>query len=163
VSWYFNVVVNVGRETDELSEILTINVGGQLFETSRDTLRKGDSMLSKMFSGKYSFTFDKQNNPFIDRDGNSFYHRTSHTSGSHFRIILNFLRSGKFVPPSDPTSLQELLIEVDYYQIKELSLILEKLIQKDRKVQYCKVLCNGDWIGQLNYLTEKGIKSISQY
>ena len=33
---------------------------------------------------------------------------------------------------------------------------LEKIIQKDKKIQYCKVLCNGDWIGQLNYLTEKG-------
>ncbi len=60
------------------------------------------------------------------------------------------------MPPSDPVTLQELLIETDYYQIKELSAIIEKLVQKDKRVQYCKVLCNGDWIGQLNYLTEKG-------
>ena len=115
-----------------------------MFTTTRDTLCKQESMLSKLFSGQFKVTRDAQGNPFIDRDG------------KHFRLILNFLRSGKFVHPSDVIILQELLIEADYYQIKQLRDHIDKIIQREKKVQYCKVLCNGDWIGQLNYLVEKG-------
>jgi len=128
---------------DEASEIITLNVGGQLFTSSKDTLLKGETMLSKLFSGSYKFNLDKDGHPFIDRDG------------TYFRLILNYLRSGKFVPPNDNAVLQELLVEADYYQIKELSQHIDKYLQKDKKVQYCKVLCNGDWIGQLNYLVER--------
>lgn len=105
-------------------------------------------------------TLDKDGIPFIDRDG------------THFRVILNYLRSGKFVPGDIP-SLHEIQIEADYYQIKELSQEIERILQRDKKVQYCKVniteifnelqpltpfqvLCTGDWIGQLNYLVDKG-------
>lgn len=34
-------------------EIVTLNVGGMLYTTRKDTLLKGDTMLSKMFSGQY--------------------------------------------------------------------------------------------------------------
>jgi len=107
------------------AELITLNIGGQLFITTKDTLLKGDTMLSRMFSGQFKssccvdrdgellklffgscmISFYREGNPFIDRDG------------KHFRIILNFLRSGKFVPPSDPVSVQELLVEADYYQV----------------------------------------------
>jgi hypothetical protein len=127
-------------------EMIHLNVGGHLFTTTRDTLLKGDTMLSKMFSGQFisSCCIDSDGNPFIDRDG------------THFRLILNYLRSGKFVFPSDPVTLREVLIEADFYQITKLSEHIEKRLQSETKVQYCKVLCNGDWIGQLNYLVEKG-------
>lgn len=81
------------RETDDKTEVITINVGGHLFETSRDTLCKGDSMLSKMFSGKFGYTFDKENRPFIDRDGNQ---RTTeklmlrHPFPIHFKLFTNW-------------------------------------------------------------------------
>jgi hypothetical protein len=71
-------------------------------------------------------TLDKDGIPFIDRDG------------THFRVILNYLRSGKFVPGDIP-SLHEIQIEADYYQIKELSQEIERILQRDKKVQYCKV------------------------
>lgn len=83
-------------------------------------------------------------------------------------MLLNYLRSGKFVPPDSPTALQEIRIEADYYQCKELVAHIDKLLERER-VQFCKVnrvflthphtvqvLCTGDWIGQLNYLVDKG-------
>lgn len=121
--------------------IITLNVGGHMFTTTKDTLLKGDTMLSKMFSGKYKWNC-KEGNPFIDRDG------------SHFRYILNYLRSGRLVPPKDRQALEELLIEADYYGIKELSQEITSILEQERRVQYCKVLCTGDWIAQLNYLVE---------
>jgi len=125
--------------------MLVLNVGGHFFTTTRDTLVKNhNTMLSKMFSGKFKLTLDDAGRPFIDRDG------------THFRTILNFLRSGKYVSPSDPIVVQDILVEADYYQIKELSQIIEDILQMESKVHYCKVLCSGDWIGQLNYLVEKG-------
>eukprot|EP01117_Protostelium_nocturnum_P013079 TRINITY_DN4855_c0_g1_i2.p1 TRINITY_DN4855_c0_g1~~TRINITY_DN4855_c0_g1_i2.p1 ORF type:complete len:199 (+),score=50.97 TRINITY_DN4855_c0_g1_i2:26-598(+) len=125
-------------------KMVTINVGGELFVTTIDTLVKGDTMLSKMFGGDFSNGKDEDGNVFIDRDG------------SNFRLILNFLRSGRIVLPQQRNILDELLIEADYYQIIELKNLIESKIQKETRVQYCKVLCNGDWIGQLNYLVDKG-------
>jgi hypothetical protein len=102
--------------------MVTLNVGGQIFLTTRDTLLKGETMLSKLFSGKYKITQDKEGNPFLDRDG------------THFRLILNYLRSGKIVLPQDLSLLAEIQIEADYYQIKELSQHIERIIQREKRV-----------------------------
>ena len=67
-----------------------------------------------------------------------------------------FYRTGKFVLPPDPQAQEELQIEADFYDLKEVSkMISKKLNAQNEKHQYCKVLCNGDWIGQLNYLVER--------
>ena len=131
-------------ETEAEEEIVRLIVGNEHFTTSKATLLKGgETMLSKLFSGNYKVKYNANNEIFIDRDG------------THFRHILNYLRSGKFVPPSDPSAIQELSVEADYFQIKELSSHIEKHLQREKKVQYCKVLCTGDWISQLNYLVER--------
>lgn len=122
-------------------EIVTLNVGGCLYTTTKDTLVKGDHMLSRMFSGKYKLKC-LDGHPFIDRDG------------KHFRYILNYLRSSRLVVPKDRMLLEELLVEADYYGMKDLSAQIHRLLDQERKVQYCKVLCTGDWIAQLNYLVE---------
>lgn len=90
-------------------EIVTMNIGGCIFSTSLQTLRQDpDSMLARMFSGhELSLTRDAQGNIFIDRDG------------THFRYILNYLRSGH-VPNLPPAVRKELLIEADFYQIRGL-------------------------------------------
>ncbi|PRP88374.1 hypothetical protein PROFUN_03288 [Planoprotostelium fungivorum] len=125
-------------------DMMTINVGGTTYVTSRDTLLKGETMLSKMFSGRFKIGKDPNGDPFIDRDG------------THFRHILNYLRSGRCSLPQDVTILEELQIEADYYQISGLSYLIELELKKAMRMQYCKVLCSGDWIGQLNYLVDKG-------
>jgi hypothetical protein len=55
------------------SEPVTLRVGDYVFSTTKSTLRKGDTMLSKMFSGKFKLSVDKDGTPFIDRDGTQYY------------------------------------------------------------------------------------------
>ena len=57
---------------------------------------------------------DGQGNFFIDRDGQLFRH------------VLNYLRTGGLLSPSNYDKLQSLQCEADYYQIPSLSLAVRK-------------------------------------
>lgn len=88
-------------------EIVRLNVGGVVFQTTRNTLLfDAESRFSGMFSNDQ--TFDDVADVFIDRDG------------THFRYILNYLRTGFITLPRDITAIQELLIEAEYYELKEI-------------------------------------------
>ncbi|XP_028656150.1 BTB/POZ domain-containing protein KCTD21-like isoform X3 [Erpetoichthys calabaricus] len=61
--WYISTEFRI------MSELVTLNVGGKLYTTSRATLAcYPDSMLGAMFSGKLPSSKDSQGNCFIDRD-----------------------------------------------------------------------------------------------
>ena len=64
------------------------------------------SMLYAMFSGRFDSKPAEDGCYFIDRDG------------THFRLILNYLRSGQLVLPEDKILRRELLTEAEFYQIK---------------------------------------------
>nr|XP_058954056.1 uncharacterized protein LOC131781419 [Pocillopora verrucosa] len=86
--------------------VVKLNVGGHYFTTSLQTLTKDpNSMLGTMFSGKYETRAGEDSAVFIDRDG------------THFRFILNFLRTGKLTLPEGATALAEFKEEADFYQI----------------------------------------------
>ena len=93
-----------------------LNVGGHIFETSLQTLTKGapNSMLAAMFSGKFDLKPAEDGAFFIDRDG------------THFRFILNFLRTGTLTLPEDATVFEEVMKEANFYQIQELVDALER-------------------------------------
>ena len=62
---------------------LTLNVGGNIYQTSLETLTKyPGSLLADMFSARFDLKQGSDGCYFIDRDG------------THFRHILNYLRSG---------------------------------------------------------------------
>ena len=77
---------NVGQEKSASEEIakalnevhfastIKLNVGGKIYETTLDTLRKDpDSMLCAMFSGRFESKANEVNGAyFIDRDGKLF-------------------------------------------------------------------------------------------
>ena len=63
-------------------------------------------MLHAMFSGRFDTKPDEDGTYFIDRDG------------THFRYILNYLRTGELVVPDDKTVRHELLIEAKFYQVE---------------------------------------------
>ena len=94
--------------TNSSSDIVVLNVGGNYFTTTKSTLRKGDHMLSAMFSGRMPVIETNDGSVFIDRDG------------KHFRAILNFLRDGSVPLPEEKTQLAELQKEAQYYSIKAL-------------------------------------------
>ena len=100
---------------------ITLDIGGYKCSTSLQTLRaEPESMLGTMFSGRHPITKQNDGSVFIDRDG------------THFRIILNYLRGG--ITSNEQLSdnklqLSELLTEVNYYQLKGL----EKIIKSEEK------------------------------
>ena len=59
-----------------------------------------------MFSGRFDTKPGEDGSYFIDRDG------------THFRYILNYLRTGKLVLPEDMVVRKELLTEAEFYQIE---------------------------------------------
>jgi len=91
---------------------IKLNVGGRQYFTSLSTLRQyPDTMLGAMFSGRHTILPDADGSYFIDRDG------------THFRHILNLLRSPKTckVVSELPLSVQEeLKCECDYYGLFDL-------------------------------------------
>eukprot|EP01083_Nonionella_stella_P260761 888656_1 len=92
-------------------EPITLNVGGLKYETSLHTLTKyRDSVLSKMFEGKFSLKPTKDGSYFIDRDG------------TFFGMILNYLRTGQIIIPKIDRQyvILHLLMESQFYQIASL-------------------------------------------
>ncbi|XP_068678620.1 uncharacterized protein [Montipora foliosa] len=86
---------------------LKLNVGGQVFSTSLETMKKDSgSMFHGMFSGRFDTKPAEDGTYFIDRDG------------THFRYILNYLRTGNLVVPEDKIVRRELLTEAEFYQVQ---------------------------------------------
>ncbi|XP_068760043.1 uncharacterized protein [Montipora capricornis] len=86
---------------------IELNVGGQHFTTSLQTLTKdAGSMLHAMFSERFDTKPAKDGSFFIDRDG------------THFRYILNYLRTGRLILPEEKLVRKELLEEAEFYQIR---------------------------------------------
>ena len=89
------------------SKTLKLNIGGQLFTTSLETIKKDPgSMFHAMFSGRFDAKPAEDGSYFIDRDG------------THFRYILNYLRTAQLVVPEDKIVRKELLNEAEFYQVK---------------------------------------------
>ena len=86
---------------------IKLNVGGQHFTTSLQTLTKDTgSMLYAMFSGRFDTKPAEDGYYFIDRDG------------TNFRYILNYLRTGRLLLPEDKLVREELLEEAEFYQLR---------------------------------------------
>ena len=63
-------------------------------------------MFHGMFSGRFDTKPAEDGTYFIDRDG------------THFRYILNYLRTGNLVVPEDKIVRRELLTEAEFYQVQ---------------------------------------------
>ena len=91
------------------SDVIKLNVGGQIFETSLTTLQKEpDSMLAAMFSKRFKPLQQKEGAYFIDRDGTLFRH------------ILNYLRMGKISRDTIEEVGNDLLMEAEFYNLEGL-------------------------------------------
>ena len=96
-----------------------LNIGGQRFTTSLQTLRRDqDSMLATMFSGRHKLLKEPDGSYFVDRDG------------THFRHILNYLRDGfrAEMLPQDELPLREIANEAHYYQLTGLVAGIENIL-----------------------------------
>lgn len=103
-----------------MNDLIYLNVGGVKYTTTRATLTKyPNSMLGRMFAldSQFSLTLDKDDNIFIDSDGEIFKH------------ILNYLRYN--IIPKDEL---DLFTEIsDYFQIP-----FENMIESPKTATYMK-------------------------
>lgn len=93
---------------------IKLDVGGKIFCTSIATLTsQPNSMLSAMFSGRFSLAKDEDGCFFLDRDG------------KHFEKILAWLRSQEIPTFTDEREKESFLREVNYFQLDSLKEVLE--------------------------------------
>ena len=76
-------------------------------------------MLHSMFSGRFDTKPSEDGSYFIDRDG------------THFRYILNYLRTGQLIVPEDKIVREELLAEAEFYQVEGIIKALKPTAFKD--------------------------------
>jgi len=101
------------------SQRIILNIGGTLFETTRQTLTKQpNSMLNVMFNGSNEDIVkpDSKGHYFIDRDP------------EHFQTILNYLRTDQLILPESKIERTKLELELDFYCIKTEEKILTTAI-----------------------------------
>eukprot|EP00088_Acartia_fossae_P010274 TRINITY_DN15108_c0_g1_i4.p1 TRINITY_DN15108_c0_g1~~TRINITY_DN15108_c0_g1_i4.p1 ORF type:complete len:107 (-),score=16.31 TRINITY_DN15108_c0_g1_i4:224-544(-) len=96
-----------------LNDVITLNVGGVMLTTKRETLTKyPESKLAKMFDAESpvlsSLPMQKDGSFFIDRDPET------------FKIILNYLRSGRLNSQISKMVREDLKIEAQYFGLKDL-------------------------------------------
>ena len=90
-----------------IPSIVKLNVGGQYFTTSLQTLtRDPNSMLAAMFSGRHRIETTGDGTFFSDRDG------------TYFRFILNYLRNGELILPEGARSSRSLKQKLGFTKCK---------------------------------------------
>ena len=128
--------------------MVKLNVGGQVYSTSRATLTKySSSMLATMFSDRQAgcLVKDKGGTVFIDRDGHLFGH------------VLEWLRTGH-VRLCKAEEQEALCVEADYFLLEELSHKLNNMIYRE------KISNNDFWkLSQLNILYSDGGQKSSHF
>jgi len=96
-------------------------------------------MLHAMFSGRFDTKPSEDGSYFIDREG------------THFRYILNYLRTGQLIVPKDEIIRKELLAEADFYRVEG---IIEALTA--RPFQDSVILSSDQSRTLMNWLKETG-------
>lgn len=82
--------------------IVTLNIGGCLFQTSKETLEKEDTFFRPLLAN-----YSEETIAFVDRDP------------TFFRYVLNWMR-GSRVLPDDRSILLELYEEANFYCIEDM-------------------------------------------
>ncbi|KAF3694653.1 BTB/POZ domain-containing protein KCTD12 Pfetin Predominantly fetal expressed T1 domain [Channa argus] len=107
------------------SEIVELNVGGQVYVTRHKTLiAVPDSLLWDMFSKKSpkELARDSKGRFFLDRDG------------FLFRYILDYLRDLNLVLPDYFPEKSRLQREADFFQLRDLAKRLSPRVSKDNSI-----------------------------
>eukprot|EP01080_Neovahlkampfia_damariscottae_P007242 gene7242-11560_t len=110
-----------------LSEIVSFNISGQIFQTFSSTLIKNDSLLSNLLLEKI------ETSKFKDKEGNYFFQR----SPEGFEYILNSLRQNKYNIQLKKTSEKKIKFykeEINFYGLEKVIKINEIEENKETKI-----------------------------
>ncbi|CAL2033872.1 unnamed protein product [Caenorhabditis brenneri] len=90
--------------------IVKLNIGGTVFQTTKSTLMKFDGFFQTMLkTGVPRLGKDETGAIFIDR------------SPKHFELILNYMRDGSVNIPDSKPDIQEIQVEAQFYSLHTLS------------------------------------------
>ncbi|KAL6080358.1 BTB/POZ domain-containing protein kctd6 [Balamuthia mandrillaris] len=103
--------------------VVDLNVGGTFYSTTRSTLLRFDSMLNRMFSGRFDLRKRAEDGRvFIDRDGEV------------FKFVLQYLRDGDLeVEDMDLNLVRRLKREAAFFCLKELENKLKAHLTAEEK------------------------------
>ncbi|XP_060180089.1 BTB/POZ domain-containing protein At5g41330-like [Lycium barbarum] len=99
-----NPLSNGFKHNNNNNTIITIDVGGQLFQTTKQTLKQAGS------KSLFSTILNNNSIPFIDRDPEI------------FSILLSLLRTGNLPSKAKNFDIQDLIFEAQYYGVEKLIL-----------------------------------------
>ncbi|CAL2033865.1 unnamed protein product [Caenorhabditis brenneri] len=88
--------------------IVKLNIGGIVFQTSKSTLTKFDGFFKTMLETDIPLEKDDSGAIFIDR------------SPKHFELILNYMRAGSVSIPDSKAATREIQTEAQYYLLDGL-------------------------------------------
>jgi len=104
-----------------LNDIISLDVGGTRFETTRQTLLQDpNSMLARMFDPNSPMQ------PGVVRNGAVFIDRDP----EYFRIVLSYLRNGSLLAATD---LQAVLCEARFFSLSGLEELVLKQTEPDKQ------------------------------
>ena len=109
---------NMANTGEQANEWVKLNVGGEKFMSTRSTLQKHETMLSKICSNSIPSVKDEDGYILIDR------------SRKHFGTILDYLRNGLLPVLKNEREARELELEADFYCIEELRKHCEELSRR---------------------------------
>jgi len=114
-------------------EKYTFDVGGQIYATTSDTLRKSDpeSLFQQFTNGNSPWPRDSSDKFFIDRDGNTFVY------------ILNYLRDGSVKLPTKELKAR-VIREAKYYQLIGLVNILSHDKEENIPIKSESIIVNSN-------------------
>ncbi|XP_059308660.1 BTB/POZ domain-containing protein At5g41330 [Lycium ferocissimum] len=106
-----NPLSNGFKHNNNNNTIITIDVGGQLFQTTKQTLKQAGpkSLFSTILNNNNNNNNDNSI-PFIDRDPEI------------FSILLSLLRTGNLPSKAKNFDIQDLIFEAQYYGVEQLIL-----------------------------------------
>lgn len=102
-----------------MAQKVKLNIGGEYFHTSKDTLCMSSRYFKKMFGGSWSRLVDSDDNAiFIDRDP------------TYFKDILNYMRNNVInLDIMTAEKLTAIWVEAEFYQIDTLLALLKETDQ----------------------------------
>ncbi|PIC49199.1 hypothetical protein B9Z55_007881 [Caenorhabditis nigoni] len=112
-----------------MTDVVKLNVGGTIFETSKSTLTKFDGYFKSMLENWVPKTKDDSDAIFVDRDP------------THFRLILNFMRDGHVDLQKYSEDVKEIQKEAEYYLLDGLK---ELCAQKSSESQRMPLIVESD-------------------
>uniref|UniRef100_A0A7E4WBZ9 BTB domain-containing protein n=1 Tax=Panagrellus redivivus TaxID=6233 RepID=A0A7E4WBZ9_PANRE len=101
------------------SPFVKLNVGGKKFTIARTTLCGTDSMLKRMIESPLETHLDDDGHILVDRDGDVFV------------FIVQYLRDGKVDFPEEPSIVNRIRNEAEYFGLSKLTEVCDKYAEEN--------------------------------